>query len=80
MFPARFASILFGFLLSGIMSCIVTFVASVKTVGLGRETLTAWLGAWGFAWPVAFTVVLFVAPFVRRVVAILVKDPAGSNS
>lgn len=74
MFPARFAPILFGFLLSGIMSCIVTLVASVKTVGLGANTISTWLGSWGFAWPVAFTVVLVVAPFVRHVVSKLVRE------
>ncbi len=79
MIPARYAPILFGFLLSGIMSCIVSLVASVKNVGLGAETVNAWLGAWAFAWPVAFTIVLVVAPFVRRVVAKLTKAPDTSN-
>ncbi|MBT8153274.1 DUF2798 domain-containing protein [Epibacterium ulvae] len=74
MIPARYAPILFGFLLSGIMSCLVTFIASVKNVGFGAQTISAWLGAWAFAWPVAFTIVLVVAPFVSRVVAKLVRD------
>ncbi len=73
MLPSRFAPVLFGFLLSGIMSCIVTLVATVKNMGLSTETVPAWLAAWGFGWPVAFCVVLVVAPQVRRLVTKLVK-------
>lgn len=75
MLPARFAPILFGFLLSCIMSGLVTLIASVKTVGLGVDTFSTWIGSWAFAWPVAFSIVLVVAPFVHRVVNKLTKDP-----
>ncbi|SCZ65841.1 DUF2798 domain-containing protein [Epibacterium ulvae] len=75
MLPARFAPVLFGFLLSGIMSCIVTFVATIKNMGMSVDVFTAWLAAWSFGWPIAFCVVLVVGPFVRRLVARLVRDP-----
>ena len=74
MLPARFAPVLFGFLLSGIMSCIVTLVAAIKNVGLSSQTVDAWLSAWLFGWPVAFCVVLVVAPLVRGLVNRLVKQ------
>lgn len=35
MIPARFAPVLFGLILSGLMSCIVTCIATVKEIGLG---------------------------------------------
>ena len=62
--------LLFGFLLSGIMSCIVTLVAAIKNVGFSSQTVDAWL----FGWPVAFCVVLVVAPVVRGFVNRLVKQ------
>lgn len=74
MLPARFAPILFGFLLSGIMSAIVIMVAAIKNVGFSAQTLEVWLDAWLFGWPVAFAVVLVVAPVVRAVVNRLVKQ------
>ncbi|MEO3476152.1 DUF2798 domain-containing protein [Phaeobacter sp. CAU 1743] len=71
MLPARFAPVLFGFLLSGIMSGIVIMVATLRTRGFSAQ---AWLTSWLYSWPVAFCVVLVVAPLVRRFVNGLVKQ------
>ncbi|MEK0164336.1 DUF2798 domain-containing protein [Phaeobacter sp. JH20_36] len=79
MLPARFAPILFGLILSGIMSCIVTGVATLKAVGLSSEAPGLWMAAWSFGWPVAFGVVLVVAPAVRRMVAWMVKPPQEAS-
>ncbi len=76
MLPARFAPVLFGFLVSGIMSSIVTCIATIRVVGLGEHTFAKWMGAWGLSWPVAFAVILIVAPMVRRFVEHLVS-PKG---
>jgi hypothetical protein len=73
MFPARFSPILFGLILSGIMSGIVTLVVAVKNFGFGLHALDAWVPSWSFSWPVAFVVVLVVGPLVRRLVAKLVR-------
>jgi len=76
MIPARFAPVLFGLILSCILSGIVTLAVSIMTFGLEWHTLTAWLASWGFSWPIAFAVVLVVAPLVRRLVAKLIRQPA----
>lgn len=73
MFPARFAPILFGLILSGIMSCIVSGIATLRVIGLSEAALGAWLASWSFSWPIAFCVVLVVAPFTRRIVARLIR-------
>lgn len=73
--PARFAPILFGFLLSGMMSFLVSGISTFKALGIDPGFMGAWLAAWGFAWPIAFLAVLLVAPFVRRIVS-FVTDPA----
>lgn len=78
MLSARFAPFVIALLLSGCMSCIVTLVASLRTVGLGSDTVAAWLGAWQFAWPVAFSVMLVLGPFVRKCVWKMV--PANERS
>jgi hypothetical protein len=76
MFPARFAPALFSLILSGLMSFIVTGVATAKAVGLGPHTFEKWMGAWSLSWPIAFAVAFLAAPQVRRLVSLLVKPQA----
>ena len=69
MIPARYAHILFGFLLSGIMVAIVSCVILLLG-GAGFDGFfMRWLKAFLPTWAVAFPTVLVVAPFVRRLVA-----------
>lgn len=74
--PARFAPVLFGFLLSGLMSLVVSGVATLRNAGLSEGFANLWAGAWLPSWAVAFPVVLVVAPVARRLVALAVR-PEG---
>ncbi len=67
--PARLAPILFGLLLSGLMSLIVSGIATLRALGLPPDFIAKWLTAWLAAWAIAFPSVLVVAPIVRRIVA-----------
>lgn len=69
MIPARFAPVLFGLILSGMMSCIVSGIATFRALGAGPGFLGAWMTSWAFSWAVAFPTVLIVAPVTRRIVA-----------
>lgn len=69
MLPARFAPVLFGFILSGLMSCVVSGIATLRALGVPPDFLLQWGGAWLFSWAVAFPTVLVMAPFTRRLVA-----------
>lgn len=73
MIPARFTPVLFGFLLSGIMSFIVSGIATVRTAGLHEGFFGLWMSSWAPSWLVAFPTVLLVAPFTRRLVARLTR-------
>lgn len=75
--PARFAPIAFGFVLSSLMSFIVSGIATFKNAGWADGFFTLWIGAWLPSWLVAFPVVLVVAPVARRIVGSLVKADAG---
>ncbi len=77
MIPARFAPVLFGFILSGLMSLMVSGIATYRAIGFSDVFMPSWMGAWGTSWLVAFPAVLIVAPITRRVVAALVKKPQG---
>lgn len=74
MFPKRFAPALFGLMLSGLMSLLVSGISTYRAVGFGEGYAGLWAGAWLTAWIVAFPVVLVVAPLARRTVARLVDD------
>ncbi len=79
-FPARFAPLLFGFLLSGTMSLLVSGISTLKALGPVPGFLGEWLAAWGLAWPIAFATVLVVAPLVRRIVAAITEPGPGRGS
>lgn len=74
MFPKRFAPALFGLILSGLMSLLVSGISTYRAVGFSESYAGLWTGAWLTAWFVAFPVVLVVAPLARRAVALLVDN------
>lgn len=74
MISPRFAPVVFGFVLSALMSFIVSGIATLRTAGLGHDFISLWLGAWLPSWLVAFPVVLVVAPLARRAVSRMVRQ------
>jgi uncharacterized membrane protein len=75
MIPHRYASILFGLILSGLMSAIVSGIATVRTLGIVPDFAAIWAGSWITSWAVAFPTVLVVAPLARRLVAAVTDAP-----
>jgi Protein of unknown function (DUF2798) len=72
MIPARYSQILFGFLLSGMMSLLISGLSTFRTLGIEMHFAQAWMANWAVSWATAFPVVLVVAPITRRIVARLV--------
>jgi hypothetical protein len=73
MFPQRFAPVLFGFILSGMMTFFVTCIATWRVIGFDVGFSGLWMGSWLASWVVAFPMVLVLAPFTRKIVAKLVR-------
>jgi hypothetical protein len=73
MIPRRFAPLLFGLILSGLMSLLVSGISMVRATGVGHGFVGAWTSAWLTAWLFAFPVVLLIAPLARGAVARLTK-------
>lgn len=67
--PRHLAPTLFGLMLSGLMSLLVSGIATVRSVGVVQALPSVWFGAWLSSWLVAFPVVLIMAPLTRRLVA-----------
>ncbi|MBX3604807.1 MAG: DUF2798 domain-containing protein [Piscinibacter sp.] len=68
MIPKKFAPLLFGLILSGLMSLLVSGIATLRAAGLSPAFTGLWAGAWLTAWLFAFPVVLLVAPLARKAV------------
>jgi len=76
MIPARFAPQLFGLILSGLMTFIITAIATWRVTGFSNGFVGEWMGSWITSWIFAFPIVLFVAPMTRKLVARLVMADA----
>ncbi|BAU74099.1 DUF2798 domain-containing protein [Metapseudomonas furukawaii] len=74
MIPRRFAPLLFGLILSGLMSLLVSGISTWRAVGPAPGFLALWLGAWWLAWLVAFPAVLLVSPLARFLVTRLLRS------
>lgn len=73
--PKRFEHIAFGLLLSGMMSFLVSGLATLISLGPTYAFPLMWLKAWLASWAIAFPSVLIVAPFVRRILVRIVIQP-----
>lgn len=72
MIPEKYGPILFGAILSGLMSLLVSGISTFRAIGPAAGFLALWASAWLTAWLVAFPVVVLVAPLTRKVVQCLV--------
>ena len=73
--PARYAPVVMPFLLSLLMTCLVSLIATIRAIGLTPELLRVWPGSWAVSWLVAFPVTLLVLPLVKRMTSALVDLP-----
>jgi len=76
MLPQKLAPLLFGLILSGLMSLLVSGITTWRAVGFSDAYAGLWASAWMTAWLVALPAMLVVVPLARRVVALLVERPA----
>lgn len=66
--PARFAPLVMPFILSLMMTAIVSLVSSIRAVGFHATTLLhIWPGAWLISWIIAFPTLLLFMPIARRI-------------
>jgi len=75
--PARYAGVVMPFLLSVMMTFIVSAISTLRVLGFGLDFLKAWPGNWALSWVIAFPTLLLVLPLVRRLTAAMVEAPAG---
>lgn len=76
MFPAKFQTIIFAFIMSGFMAFLMSAILTFINLGWFDGFVAAWLRAYLYAHVCAFPLVFVFAPLSRRLTAKLVK-PAG---
>ncbi|MBQ0708799.1 MULTISPECIES: DUF2798 domain-containing protein [unclassified Ochrobactrum] len=70
--PARYASIVMPFILSIMMTFVVSLIATAKSLGISHPDLaSSWMSSWALSWVVAFPVLLAVLPVVRKIVSLV---------
>lgn len=67
MIPEKYGPILFGAILSGLMSLLVSGISTFRAIGPQVGFLSVWISACLTAWLFAFPVVVLVAPLARKV-------------
>ena len=73
--PPRYNAIAVPFLLSLMMTCIVSGISTVNSIGLAEGFAGKWMQGWLYSWLVAFPIMMFVLPVVRRIVLVFVEPP-----
>lgn len=72
--------VLFGFVLSGLMSLLVSGISTLRVVGTEEGYFNIWFGAWITAWFFAFPAVLVVAPVARKLVSVALRQPQVTDN
>lgn len=76
--PPRHNAIAMPFILSMLMTIVVSGISTLTVVGLKAGWHGLWYKAWLLSWAVAFPTMVFVLPIARRLVAQFVEQPGGS--
>jgi len=73
--PARFAMVVTPFFLSIVMTCVISFVSTLRGVGWVPGIMHLWLGSWGISWLIAFPTLMVMLPLVRKLTGVFVQAP-----
>lgn len=72
MIPARYETILFQFIISAMMSCLVSGTVTFINLGTSGFAVMLWLKAWIIAWSIAFPAIVALSPLAKKLVRRLI--------
>ncbi len=78
--PAKYNTVAFPLVLSTMMSFIISGVSTWRALGLIDGFAGKWMIAWGISWVIAFPTVLILLPVVRKIVGLVVNQPAAPTT
>jgi cytochrome c biogenesis factor len=62
----KYYNVLFSFLMAGFMSAIMSFVLTIKNLGLIEDLILVWIINWMTAFCIAFPIASFFVPKVKK--------------
>ena len=68
MIPRKYSSILFGLIVSMLMTLIVSGVSTFNNIKSSDDFLYLWLDSWYKSWIIAFPIILIVSPLAKKIV------------
>jgi len=71
--PNRYTAIVLPFLLSIIMTFVVSMVSTLRSLGFEQFSINVWMSAWAISWLIAFPTLLLVLPVVRKITSLFVQ-------
>lgn len=71
--PPRYASVVMPLILSCFMTCIVSLISTLKSLGWTAEVVEVWPAAWAISWLIAFPALLLVLPLARKLTSVFVR-------
>lgn len=72
---AKWATIVMPFILSCLMSGIISLINMLRNLGWIDGFITLWFHNWMISWVFAFPIVLILLPMVRKLTSKLVDTP-----
>ncbi|MBL3520022.1 DUF2798 domain-containing protein [Aliarcobacter lanthieri] len=73
-FPTKSSAIIMPFILSSLMTLIVSFISTIRVVGFQDTLVSLWMSSWAISWMIAFPILLILLPIVRRLTNTLIKS------
>lgn len=73
--PPRYAAFVMPFILSCFMTCIVSLISTLRSLGWAEDLLSIWMGSWAISWLIAFPALLLILPVARRLTSWFVRSP-----
>lgn len=76
--PAKWALVIVPFILSCLMSGIISMINMLRNLGWIEGFMALWFHNWMISWAIAFPIVVTLLPFVRKFAGLLV-DMSGNQ-
>ena len=71
--PPKYVMVVMPLLMSGMMSCVISFVNTARALGWVPGLASIWFVNWMLSWAIAFPTVMLVMPLVKRITQRLVR-------
>jgi hypothetical protein len=71
--PASWHLPITALVLTGVMTALISGIATRRAIGAAPEWLQVWAAAWAWSWLIAFPAALLLIPLARRVAGYLVR-------